>query len=64
MRYTILIVFFLLVQIGHLKSVIEECSHALELNPRYVKALTRRLRAYESVGRKKDALLGMSDLCK
>ena len=41
-----------------MNSVMEHCSQALELNPRYTKALTRRLKVYESLGRKKDALLG------
>ncbi len=36
----------------------EHCSQALLLNPRYVKALIRRLRALEFCGKKKDALLG------
>ena len=45
-------------QMSHHFSVVDNCTRALELNPRYVKALTRRLKAYENVGKKKDALMG------
>ena len=45
---------------SHHLAVVDNCPRALELNPRYIKALTRRLKAYESIGRKKDALMGES----
>ena len=43
--------------------VLEHCSLALSLNNRYVKALTRRLKAYETLGMKKEALLGTDSVC-
>jgi len=43
---------------SHHLAVVDNCTRALELNPRYIKALTRRLKAYESIGKKKDALMG------
>ena len=41
-----------------MESVVLHCTRALECNPRYVRALIRRLRAYDTLGRKKSALLG------
>ena len=38
--------------------VVENCTRAFENNPRYIKALTRRLKVYETLGKKKDAILG------
>ena len=45
-------------QTGHWRSVVEYCTRALELNKRYVKALTRRLKAYDALEMRHDALLG------
>ena len=39
-------------QMSHHFSVVDNCIRVLELNPRYVKALMRRLKAYENVGKK------------
>lgn len=36
----------------------EHCTNAFESNPRYIKALTRRLKVYDALGMKKDAILG------
>ena len=45
-------------QSSHIHAVVDNCTKALENNPRYVKALTRRTKAYDAAGRKSDALLG------
>lgn len=42
----------------HLQSVVDYCTRAVDENKRYVKALTRRLKAYEALGMKHEALLG------
>lgn len=45
---------------GHLESVVAHCSLALKGNPRYIKALARRLRAFKTLDRKKEALLDVT----
>lgn len=40
--------------------VVEDCSQAVEMNPRYVKALFRRARALERLDNKKECLEGRS----
>lgn len=38
--------------------VVQDCSRAVELNPRYVKALFRRAKALEKLDNKKECLEG------
>lgn len=38
--------------------VVQDCSQAVELNPRYVKALFRRAKALEKLDNKKECLEG------
>lgn len=38
--------------------VIQDCSKAVELNPRYIKALFRRAKALEKLDNKKECLEG------
>ncbi|XP_077968022.1 mitochondrial import receptor subunit TOM70-like [Styela clava] len=45
------------------QAVIDECTKAIELNPRYVKALFRRSRALETLGRKSECLEDMTAVC-
>ncbi|KAI8325112.1 TPR-like protein [Martensiomyces pterosporus] len=45
------------------EKVIEDCSSALKLEPRYVKALMRRAQAYESTGRFRDSLYDFTTAC-
>ena len=47
---------------GHMKDVVVNCSKALEMNPQYTKALERRAKAYEAIGLKEEAILGMNYL--
>lgn len=42
--------------------VVLDCSQAVELNPRYVKALFRRAKALERLDNKKECLEGVSPL--
>ncbi|KAL4562562.1 hypothetical protein LXL04_034769 [Taraxacum kok-saghyz] len=44
------------------KAVISECSMALQVQPRYVRALLRRARAFEAVGKYEMALLDVQTL--
>ena len=46
------------VQTSHLQSVVESCSASLTLNPRYIKAITRRMKAQHSLGNNQEALMG------
>lgn len=43
------------------QGVVEECSKAVDLNPRYVKALFRRARALETLDRKSECLEGENE---
>ncbi|ORX70789.1 TPR-like protein [Linderina pennispora] len=43
--------------------VIEDCTRALELEPRYVKALMRRAQAYENIDRFRDSLYDFTTAC-
>ncbi|XP_070203159.1 mitochondrial import receptor subunit TOM70-like isoform X2 [Littorina saxatilis] len=45
------------------QQVVADCSMALELNPRYVKALTRRAKAFESLQQFRDALEDITTVC-
>ncbi|TRY96459.1 hypothetical protein DNTS_027532 [Danionella cerebrum] len=45
------------------KEVIEDCSQAVELNPRYVKALFRRAKALEKLDNKKECLEDVTAVC-
>lgn len=38
--------------------VVQDCSQAVELNPRYIKALFRRAKALEKLDNKKECLEG------
>ena len=40
------------------QQVVRDCSMALELNPRYVKALSRRAKAFESLEQFRESLEG------
>lgn len=40
------------------KEVVQDCSQAVEMNPRYVKALFRRAKALEKLDNKKECLEG------
>lgn len=40
------------------KEVAQDCTKAVELNPKYVKALFRRAKAYEKLDNKKECLEG------
>mmetsp|Transcript_8770 Transcript_8770/g.22250 ORF Transcript_8770/g.22250 Transcript_8770/m.22250 type:complete len:190 (-) Transcript_8770:89-658(-) len=48
-------------QLGHLEDVVEDCTDALELEPRYVKALIRRAKAHEQL---EDLDAALADLAK
>lgn len=50
-------------KMGNNEGVIEECSKAIEYNPKYVKALYRRSRALEALGRKSECLEDMTAVC-
>lgn len=45
-------------QRNHLHSVVEACSNSIRLNPCYIKALCRRMKAYQSLEKNSEALLG------
>ncbi|KAJ1963136.1 TOM (translocase of outer membrane) complex component [Dipsacomyces acuminosporus] len=45
------------------EKVIEDCSSALKLEPRYVKALMRRAQAYENTDRFRDSLYDFTTAC-
>ena len=42
--------------LGKHRLVVEDCTEAIELDPRYVRALMRRSKAYESMDRLEDAV--------
>ena len=43
--------------------VVHDCNEALKLDPGYIKALTRRARAYENLGKELDALNDYTAVC-
>ncbi|CAK6956191.1 mitochondrial import receptor subunit TOM70 [Scomber scombrus] len=43
--------------------VVQDCSHAVELNPRYVKALFRRAKALEKLDNRKECLEDVTAVC-
>ncbi|XP_072901236.1 mitochondrial import receptor subunit TOM70 [Hemitrygon akajei] len=45
------------------KEVAEDCSKAVELNPKYIKALYRRAKAYEKLDNKKECLEDVTAVC-
>lgn len=45
------------------EQVIEDCTHALSIDPNYEKALTRRAKAYENIGKLEDAFEDLTSLC-
>ncbi|XP_028655675.1 mitochondrial import receptor subunit TOM70 [Erpetoichthys calabaricus] len=45
------------------KQVVEDCTQAVELNPRYIKALFRRAKAYERLDNKKQCLEDVTAVC-
>lgn len=44
--------------------VVQDCSQAVELNPRYIKALFRRAKALEKLDNKKECLEGKNEFLK
>eukprot|EP00794_Sanderia_malayensis_P011323 gene11323-12509_t len=46
-----------------LNNVIEDCSKAIELNPKYTKALARRAKTFETLGKKIDCLEDVTAVC-
>lgn len=44
--------------------VVQDCSQAVELNPRYIKALFRRAKALEKLDNKKECLEGKTEFLK
>lgn len=57
MFVTITVFFFLSFQMKW-KEVVQDCSQAVEMNPRYVKALFRRAKALEKLDNKRECLEG------
>ncbi|XP_055500995.1 mitochondrial import receptor subunit TOM70 [Leucoraja erinacea] len=45
------------------KEVVQDCSKAVELNPKYIKALYRRAKAYEKLDNKKECLEDVTAVC-
>ncbi|KAJ7993573.1 hypothetical protein DPEC_G00273800 [Dallia pectoralis] len=43
--------------------VVQDCSHAVEMNPRYIKALFRRAKALERLDNKKECLEDVTAVC-
>ncbi len=43
--------------------MIEDCTHALQLDSQYVKALLRRGQAYEAVGQLREAIHDYTTIC-
>eukprot|EP00731_Ephydatia_muelleri_P011853 Em0006g747a len=41
----------------YLNLIVDHCSKALKLNPKYVKALSRRVKAFEALGRNRECVL-------
>ncbi|KAF5893291.1 mitochondrial import receptor subunit TOM70 [Clarias magur] len=50
-------------QQGKWTEVVEDCSQAVEMNPRYIKALFRRARALEKLDNKKECLEDVTAVC-
>ncbi|KAJ2159638.1 TOM (translocase of outer membrane) complex component [Coemansia sp. RSA 552] len=48
---------------GDREAVIEDCTSALKLEPRYVKALMRRAQAYENINNFREALYDFTTVC-
>lgn len=46
-----------------LEAAVQDCVAALELSPHYMKALNRRARLYEKLGRWSDCLLDVTACC-
>lgn len=44
--------------------VVQDCSQAVDLNPRYIKALFRRAKALEKLDNKKECLEGKTEFLK
>ena len=45
------------------EKVIEDCSRALELDPNYTKALTRRAKAFENMDKLDESFADLTALC-
>lgn len=45
------------------ENVIEDCTNALSLDPNYEKALTRRAKALENLGKLQEAFEDLTSLC-
>ena len=45
------------------EKVVEDCSRALELDPGYTKALTRRAKAYENMEKFNESFEDLTSLC-
>jgi len=45
------------------EKVVEDCSRALELDPSYTKALTRRAKAYENMEKLNESFEDLTSLC-
>ncbi|KAL1023423.1 hypothetical protein UPYG_G00040640 [Umbra pygmaea] len=43
--------------------VVQDCTHAVDLNPRYIKALFRRAKALERLDNKKECLEDVTAVC-
>uniref|UniRef100_UPI00398F0C17 mitochondrial import receptor subunit TOM70 n=1 Tax=Pristiophorus japonicus TaxID=55135 RepID=UPI00398F0C17 len=50
-------------QLQKWKEVAEDCTKAVELNPKYIKALYRRAKAYERLDNKKECLEDVTAVC-
>ncbi|CAG7724936.1 unnamed protein product [Allacma fusca] len=50
-------------KLGDFSSTIKECSQALDLNPKYIKALSRRSKAYKQTGFLDEALEDITAIC-
>uniref|UniRef100_A0A6I8QP49 Mitochondrial import receptor subunit TOM70 n=1 Tax=Xenopus tropicalis TaxID=8364 RepID=A0A6I8QP49_XENTR len=50
-------------QLQNWKEVVQDCTKAVELNPRYVKALFRRAKAHERLDNKKECLEDVTAVC-
>lgn len=50
-------------QLQNWSAVVSDCTSAIELNPKYSKALHRRAKAYEALDRKRDCLEDVTAVC-
>lgn len=50
-------------QLKHWSDVVADCSQAIQLNPKYTKALGRRARAYEALDEKRNCLEDVTAVC-